>query len=87
MRRESFGHARLKHSFSQVEGDLDSQEVPKPVPLPKIEQLYHERLCLENKVLHLMFYYELKLYWMKVCWLYEISLLLFSTFVLKTKVF
>jgi hypothetical protein len=28
--------------------------------------LYHERLCTENKVLHLMFYYGLKLYWMKV---------------------
>jgi hypothetical protein len=27
----------------------------------------HERLCSENKVLHLMFYYELELYWMKVC--------------------
>ncbi len=26
---------RLKHSFSQVEGHLDLQEVPKPAPLPK----------------------------------------------------
>ncbi len=33
--------------------------------------LYDGRLCPENKVLHLMFYYELKLHWMKVCWLYE----------------
>jgi hypothetical protein len=29
--------------------------------------LYHERLYPENKVLHLMFYYELKLHRMKVC--------------------
>jgi len=36
--------------------------------------LYHEKLCLENKKLHLMFYYELKLYWMKVYWFYEKSL-------------
>ncbi len=35
MRTKSFGHAGLKHSFSQVEGDLDLQEVPKPAPLPK----------------------------------------------------
>jgi hypothetical protein len=35
--------------------------------------LCHERLCPENKVLYLMFYYELKLYWMKICWLYERS--------------
>jgi len=34
---------------------------------------WHERLCPENKILHLMFYFELKLYWMKVCWLYERS--------------
>jgi hypothetical protein len=35
LRTKSFGHARLKHSFSQVEGDLDLQEVPKPAPLPR----------------------------------------------------
>jgi hypothetical protein len=36
-------------------------------------RLCHERLCPENKDLHLMFYYELKLYWIQVCWLYERS--------------
>jgi len=41
------------------------------------KQLCHKRLCPENKVLQLMFYYELKLYWMKVCWRFERSLLLF----------
>jgi hypothetical protein len=25
-----------------------------------IKQLYHEKFCLENKVLHLLFYYEWK---------------------------
>ncbi len=35
MRIESFGHGGLKHSFSQVEGDLDLQEILKPTPLPK----------------------------------------------------
>ncbi len=35
MRTKSFGHARLKYSFSQMEGDLDLQKVPKPAPLPK----------------------------------------------------
>ncbi len=34
-RTESFGHTWLKHSFSQVEGDLELQEIPKLVPLPK----------------------------------------------------
>jgi hypothetical protein len=32
---ESFGHGSLKHSFSQVEGDLDLQEILKLAPLPK----------------------------------------------------
>jgi hypothetical protein len=41
---------------------------------PRInKRLCHERLCPENKVLYLMLYYELKLYWIKVCWLYENS--------------
>jgi hypothetical protein len=31
------------------------------------KRLCHERLCPENKALNLMFYYDLKLYWMKVC--------------------
>jgi hypothetical protein len=35
MKTESFSHARLKHSFSQVEGDLDLQEISKLAPLPK----------------------------------------------------
>jgi hypothetical protein len=35
VKTKSFGHARLKHSFSQVEGDLDLQEVLKMAPLPK----------------------------------------------------
>jgi hypothetical protein len=35
MKTKSFAHTRLKESFSQVEGDLDFQEVPKPTPLPK----------------------------------------------------
>ncbi len=35
MRIESFGHARLKHPFSQVEEDLDLKEIPKLAPLPK----------------------------------------------------
>jgi hypothetical protein len=48
--------------------------------------LCHERLCPENKVLHLMFYYELKLYWMKICWLYEGPWIIFSTFVLKKNI-
>jgi hypothetical protein len=43
--------------------------------------LCHERLCPENKVLHLMLYYELKLYWMKICWLYEGPWIIFFTFV------
>jgi hypothetical protein len=47
--------------------------------------LSHERFCPENKVLRLMFYYELKLYRMKICWLYEGPWNLFSTFVLKKK--
>jgi hypothetical protein len=32
---EILGHARLKRSFSQVEGDLDLQEIFKLIPLPK----------------------------------------------------
>ncbi len=32
---ESFGHGSLKHSFSQVEEDLDLQKILKPTPLPK----------------------------------------------------
>jgi hypothetical protein len=35
MRTIFFGHAWLKHSFSQVEGDLDLQEILKLAPLPK----------------------------------------------------
>ncbi len=35
MKTNFFSHARLKHSFSQVEGDLDLQEIPKLGPLPK----------------------------------------------------
>ncbi len=36
MNTESFGHGGLKHSFSQVEGgNLDLQEISKPIPLPK----------------------------------------------------
>jgi hypothetical protein len=35
VRTKSFGHAGLKHSFSQVEGDLDLQEFLEPDPLPK----------------------------------------------------
>jgi hypothetical protein len=35
VRTYNFGHGRLKHSFSQVESDLDLQEIPKPTPLPK----------------------------------------------------
>ncbi len=35
MRTKSFGHAGLKHSFSQVEKDLDLQEILKLAPLPK----------------------------------------------------
>jgi hypothetical protein len=29
---------------------------------PKIDRTLNKRLCPENKVLHLMFYYELRLY-------------------------
>jgi hypothetical protein len=32
---EIFGHTWLKHSFSQVERDLELQEIPKLAPLPK----------------------------------------------------
>jgi hypothetical protein len=35
VRTKSFGHTWLKHSFSQVEGDLDLQEILKLAPLPK----------------------------------------------------
>ncbi len=35
VKTESFGHGGLKHSFSQVEGDLDLQKILKLVPLPK----------------------------------------------------
>jgi hypothetical protein len=35
VRIESFGHARLKYSFSQVEEDLDLQEIPKLALFPK----------------------------------------------------
>jgi hypothetical protein len=35
MRIKSFGHGVLKCSFSQVEGDLDLQEILKLTPLPK----------------------------------------------------
>ncbi len=34
-----------------------------------------------------MLYYELKLYWMKVCWLYEKTINYFFTFVPKRKKF
>jgi hypothetical protein len=34
-------------------------------------QLHHKRLCLKNNILHLKLYYELKLYEIRVCWLYE----------------
>jgi len=47
--------------------------------------LWHERLYLENKILHLMFYYELKLYWMKVCWFYERPWIIFSHLYYETK--
>jgi 5,10-methylene-tetrahydrofolate dehydrogenase/methenyl tetrahydrofolate cyclohydrolase len=35
MKKKKFSHARLKHSFSQMERDLDLQEIPKLAPLPK----------------------------------------------------
>ncbi len=35
MKIESLGNPMLKHSFSQVEGDLDLQEIFKLTPLPK----------------------------------------------------
>jgi hypothetical protein len=38
MRTKSFGHGRLKCPFSQVEGDLDLQEVLKLTPFSKKEQ-------------------------------------------------
>jgi hypothetical protein len=37
------------------------------------KRLCHKKLCPENNVLHLLLYYELKLYRMKVFWLYEKS--------------
>ncbi len=38
MRTIFFGHGGLKCPFSQVEGDLDLQEILKLTPLPKKEQ-------------------------------------------------
>jgi hypothetical protein len=38
MRTKSFGHGRLKCPFSQVEKDLDFQEILKLTPLTKKEQ-------------------------------------------------
>jgi hypothetical protein len=35
VRTKSFGHGGLKHSFSQVEGDLDFKKIPKPTLLPE----------------------------------------------------
>jgi hypothetical protein len=35
VRTKIFGHGGLKHLFSQVEGDLDLQKIPKLAPLPK----------------------------------------------------
>ncbi len=35
VRTKTFGHTWLKQSFSQVEGDLDLQEIFKLAPLPK----------------------------------------------------
>jgi hypothetical protein len=35
MRTESFGHERLKRSFSLVERNLDLQKILKPTPLLK----------------------------------------------------
>ncbi len=35
VRTNVFGHGGLKHLFSQVEGNLDLQEIPKSAPLPK----------------------------------------------------
>jgi hypothetical protein len=35
VRTKSFGHGGLKHSFSQVERDLELQKILKPAPLPK----------------------------------------------------
>jgi hypothetical protein len=49
--------------------------------------LCHERLYLENKVLHFMFYYERKVILDESFWLYERSTFYFFTFVLKNKVF
>jgi hypothetical protein len=38
MRTKCFGHGGLKCTFSQVEGDLDFQEILKLTPLPKKEK-------------------------------------------------
>jgi hypothetical protein len=35
VKTKSFGHGGLKHSFSQVEGNLDLQQIPIPTLLPK----------------------------------------------------
>jgi len=51
------------------------------------KELYQKRPCIENKALQLMVYYELKLHWMKVCWLYERSLKTKFAFVFLKKVF
>jgi hypothetical protein len=49
MRIKSFGHGRLlKHSFSQVEGDLDLQEIRKLTPLPK------KRITKKKKIIIIM---------------------------------
>jgi hypothetical protein len=43
VRIEIFGHERLKHSFSQVEGDLNFQEISRHAPLPKKNNNKEER--------------------------------------------
>jgi hypothetical protein len=35
MKTKKIGHGRLKHPFSQVEENLDLQEILKSAPLPK----------------------------------------------------
>jgi hypothetical protein len=59
----------LPKTYLGLFGQMGSQGKKKQAML-----LYcMQQACPENKVLHLMFYSELKLYWMKVYWLYERS--------------
>jgi hypothetical protein len=50
MKTKVFGHGGLKCSFSQMEGDLDLQEIHKLAPLPKKKVTKKKAIIITMKV-------------------------------------